>query len=132
MTVHTAHTTTYLYSEPVSICHTQVHLAPRECPHQRLLWHRLSVVPEPSFTSSRRDYFDNEITIFSIEEPHQTLTIESASEIELRPEEPPAEALTPAWEAVRELVRAASTEETFRASEFRFPSPFVKISPNFA
>lgn len=128
----TTHTTTYLYSDPVSICHTEVHLAPRQCPHQRLVSHHLSIIPEPTFIASRRDYFQNEITIFSIEEPHQTLTIEATSEIDLRPEEPPAEALTPPWEEVREQVRAIKTEETFRASEFTFRSPFVKTGPDFA
>src|SRR3954470_9555881 len=123
MIVKTTHTTTYLYSEPVSICHTGVHLTPRECPHQRLLSYHLSIVPEPTFTSSRLDYFGNQITIFSIEEPHQTLTIQARSEIELRPEDPPAEALTPPWEVVRDHVGARNNEETFRACEFAFPSP---------
>ena len=75
MTVSTTHTTTYLYSDPVSICHTEVHLAPRDCPHQRLISHELSVTPNPAFRVSRRDYFGNEITIFTIQEPHQTLNI---------------------------------------------------------
>lgn len=131
MIVNTTHSTTYLYSDPVSICHTQVHLSPRDSPHQRLLSYHLTIVPEPSFTSSRRDYFGNEITLFSIEEPHQTLTIEATSEIDLRPEEPPAEALTPPWESVRDQVRHASNDETFRALEFTFPSRFVRINPDF-
>jgi transglutaminase-like putative cysteine protease len=132
MIVNTTHSTTYLYSEPVSICHTQVHLSPRDSPHQRLISHHLTIVPEPSFTSSRQDYFGNEITLFSIEEPHQTLTIEATSEIELRPEEPPAEALTPPWENVRDQVHQANNDQTFRALEFTFPSRFVKINPDFA
>jgi transglutaminase-like putative cysteine protease len=132
MIVNTTHSTTYLYSEPVSICHTQVHLSPRDSPHQRLISHHLTIVPEPSFTSSRQDYFGNEITLFSIEEPHQTLTIEATSEIELRPEEPPAEALTPPWENVRDQVREANNDQTFRALEFTFPSRFVKINSDFA
>jgi transglutaminase-like putative cysteine protease len=132
MIVRTTHTTTYLYSEPVSICHTGVHLAPRECPHQRLISHNLSIVPGPTFTSSRIDYFGNELTIFSVEEPHQTLKIQACSEIELRPEDPPAEALTPPWEVVRDHVCERDTDESFRACEFAFPSPFVKVNADFA
>ena len=132
MIVNTTHTTTYLYSEPVSVCHTGVHLSPRPCRHQRLISHHLTVIPEPAFTTSRLDYFGNEITIFSLEEAHQTLTIEARSEIELLPEEPPAAELTPPWEEVRRQVQARHTEEAFRAAEFTFPSPFVKTGPDFA
>jgi transglutaminase-like putative cysteine protease len=126
MTVTTSHTTTYLYSDPVSICHTQVHLTPRACPHQRLISHELSVVPEPAFVTSRRDYFGNEVTIFSVQEAHETLSITARNEIELMPEEPPAGALTPAWEEVLRELREGRSEEIFRASEFTFRSPFVK------
>ncbi|MES1258277.1 MAG: transglutaminase family protein [Acidobacteriota bacterium] len=126
MKVKTTHTTTYLYSDPVSVCHTEVHLAPRECPHQRLLSHALTIAPEPSFRTSRQDYFGNEITIFSIQEPHETLHITAESEIELQPEEPPAGALTPPWEEVLDEMRGGKTDEIFRAAEFTFPSPFVK------
>lgn len=126
MTVSTTHTTTYLYSDPVSICHTEVHLAPRDCPHQRLISHELSIAPEPAFIATRRDYFGNEITIFTIQEPHETLSITARNEIELRPEEPPAAALTPRWEQAAKEVRTAGTDELFRASEFLYRSPFVK------
>src|SRR5437763_16258117 len=113
MIVNTTHSTTYLYSEPVSICHTQVHLSPRDGPHQRLISHHLTIVPEPGFMSTRRDYFGNKITLFSTEEPHEILTIEANSKIELRPEEPPAQALTPAWESVRDQVRRAGNDDSF-------------------
>jgi transglutaminase-like putative cysteine protease len=107
-------------------------LAPRECPHQRVLSHHLTVIPEPTFSTSRQDYFGNELTIFSVEAPHQTLTIRSTCEIELRPEDPPAEALTPPWEAVRDLVCERSTDEAFHACEFAYPSPYVKLAGDFA
>ena len=134
MTVSTTHTTTYLYSDPVSICHTEVHLAPRDCPHQRLISHELSVTPNPAFRVSRRDYFGNEITIFTIQEPHQTLNITARNEIEIRsgPEysSPPAAAQTPPWEQIPREIRTGKTDEIFRASEFLYRSPFVRPSPD--
>jgi transglutaminase-like putative cysteine protease len=133
----TTHITTYLYSEPVPICHTQVHLAPRAGPGQRVLSHELHVSPEPAFSTSRTDYFGNEITCFSIHEPHQTLTISAASELDISPEERLAAASTPPWEQVRDQALARSEEagadeESFRATEFLFRSPFVKIGLEFA
>jgi len=132
MKVTASHTTTYLYSNPVSICHTQTHLAPRESARQKVLSHELSVSPEPAFSTTRTDYFGNEMNFFSINEMHQTLSITSFSELELFPEEPPHAGLTPAWEEVRDIMRAKADEESFVASEFVCRSPFVKTGAAFA
>ena len=121
MILTASHTTTYLYAEPVSVCHTAVHLAPRAHPRQRVIAHELTVNPEPAFLTSRTDYFGNQITIFSIQEPHQTLTINSWNEVEVTAGKPPDADLTPAWEEARN-----------RESEFVFNSPFTKKTQAFA
>lgn len=126
------HTTTYLYGSPVAVCQTQLHLKPRSMPRQRVVSNEIEIRPEPAFQLTREDYFGNEFTYFSIHEPHQTLTVTSISQVELHPEEPPHEGLTPPWEEARDEVRAASTDEIFRAREFTFRSPFVKVGPEFA
>jgi len=132
MIITAKHTTTYLYGEPVSICHTEVHLAPRPGPNQQVISHQLMVTPEPEFSVTRHDYFGNEITCFSIHEPHQTLTVVSQSKVDLQPEEPPHAGLTPPWEKVRDEVRELLDEEAFRALEFTFRSPCVKVGQEFA
>jgi len=140
MIVTATHTTTYLYGDPVSVCHTEVHLSPRPGPHQRVVSHELEVRPQPAYMLTRTDYFGNEFTYFCIHEPHQTLTVTSLSQVDLHPEEPPHAGLTPAWEKVRDQVRdpvlepgaEAEYEEAFRALEFTFRSPFVKVGPTFA
>jgi len=132
MILNVSHTTTYLYREPVSICHTEVHLNPRVTLHQRVISHELDVRPEPAFSVNRTDYFGNEITCFSIHEPHQTLKIASRSVVELQPEEPPPAELTPAWEAVRDEVRRQAGEDAYQASEFVFRSPLVKLGQALA
>ena len=121
MILTASHTTTYLYAEPVSVCHTEVHLAPRAHPRQEVRSHELTIHPEPAFLTSRTDYFGNQVTIFSIQESHQTLTINSWSEVEVTPEEPPHAGLTPAWEDARDL-----------QNEFVFRSPFTKKAKAFA
>ena len=83
MKLRAEHTTTYLYSEPVSICHTEVHLVPRADRSQHLLDHHLAILPAPEPTFPRRDYFGNDVTYFSIYEPHRTLTITSRSLLEI-------------------------------------------------
>jgi transglutaminase-like putative cysteine protease len=140
MILTATHTTTYLYGQPVSICHTEVHLTPRTGRTQRVVSHELEVRPEPAFTLTRNDYFGNEFTYFCINEPHQTLTVTSLSQVDLHPDDPPDEGKTPPWEKVRDMVRdpalTASTPEAsyqaFRALEFTFSSPFVKLGPAYA
>lgn len=131
MILRASHTTTYLYSDPVSICHTEVHLAPRAQWSQSVIEHELAIVPPPDFSLSRRDYFGNEVTYFSIHEPHQTLAITATSLVDLRDSELPQPGLTPPWEQVRDEVRAIRTAEAFDALQFVFESPLVKIGPEF-
>ena len=65
MMLRASHTTRYTYSEPVSICHTEVHLSPRQAPRQTVLDHHLRVEPEPDLVLHRKDYFGNATTYFS-------------------------------------------------------------------
>ena len=48
MPIRAKHSTTYLYSEPVSICHTETRLAPREDRCQHTLEHHLSIHRVPN------------------------------------------------------------------------------------
>jgi transglutaminase-like putative cysteine protease len=132
MILRATHTTTYLYSEPVSICHSEAHLTPRDHWGQTVLEHDLTIVPVPEFSLNRHDYFGNEVAYFSIHEPHQNLSITARSLVDVHDSGHPDPALTPGWEHVREEVRRAEAEETFRASEFVFDSPLVQLGPEFA
>lgn len=132
MLLRATHSTTYLYSAPVSICHTEVHLAPRDDRKQRLLDHNLTIVPMPEATFRHRDYFGNDVTYFSIHEPHQTLTISAASLIEMQPGDPIEPCLTPAWEAARGEKWRHGERDALEAYQFVFPSPRVAPAPEFA
>ena len=126
------HTTTYRYSLPVSVCHTELRLAPRALKNQRLLDHKLSIQPEPEETYQRTDYFGNQAAYFSIQEPHQTLTVRASSLIEMTPEDTPDPRLTPVWEEVVNELQDQSAPEAFEALEFSFESPRILIGPEFA
>src|SRR5258706_10519638 len=129
MILRAIHTTTYLYSEPVSICHTEAHLTPRQHWGQAVLEHELTIIPTPDFSLTRQDYFGNEAAYFSLHEPHQNLSITARSLVDVHDSQLPEPDLTPGWEQVREDVRRAATEEAFRASEFVFESPRVGLGP---
>jgi transglutaminase-like putative cysteine protease len=127
MLLRATHTTTYLYSDPVSICHTEVRLAPRDDRKQRVLDHNLAIVPMPEATFRHKDYFGNDVTYFSIHEPHRALTISAASLIEMEPDDPLEPCLTPAWEEA-----LAADFHALKVYQFVFPSPRIAPAPEFA
>jgi transglutaminase-like putative cysteine protease len=131
MKVFATHVTRYWYSEPVSTCHTEVHLAPRPRANQVLLEHSLTVNPAPETVASREDYFGNEVSTFSIHEPHRELIVTSRSQVELTPLSPPHLDLSPSWVQVREEAAARGTPAAFEAGQFVFESPLIQTSAPF-
>jgi transglutaminase-like putative cysteine protease len=129
------HTTTYLYSQPVSLCHTDLRLKPRGDGSQRVLEHQLSILPEPDETFEHQDYFGNQVTYFSLQEPHQTLTIIATSIIEKQDSDPFEPCLTPAWEEGLYLpgnaVTSHAATQCLDDYEFTFESPRITLGPEF-
>jgi transglutaminase-like putative cysteine protease len=132
MMLRATHTTTYLYSDPVSICHTEVHLAPRGDRNQQVLEHSLSVDPMPDMMFGHKDYFGNDVIYFSIHEPHQTLTIAAESLIDIADADPLEPALTPAWEQARGEEWRHADFHALKAYQFVFESPRITLGPEFA
>jgi transglutaminase-like putative cysteine protease len=132
MKLQATHITRYWYSDPASMCHTEVHLAPRSLAHQTVLEHDLDVSPPPSFSVTRQDYFGNEVTAFSVEQPHRELIVTSRCTAELSAEPPPNLDLSPPWEDVREETARRASAETFNAGQFIFQSPLIRLGPPFA
>jgi transglutaminase-like putative cysteine protease len=130
MMLGVTHTTTYLYSQPVSLCHTDLRLKPRGDGPQRVIEHQLSIFPEPEETVEHPDYFGNQVTYFSLQQPHQTLTIIAASIIEKQYSDLFEPCLTPVWEqALYETSRG--TVQGLDDYEFTFESPRITLGPDF-
>jgi transglutaminase-like putative cysteine protease len=132
MLLRATHTTTYKYSQPASLCHSEVYLAPRSTDHQRPLSHELKIHPEPDSCAARKDYYGNAVTYFAIDEPHQKLSITSTSVVDLEAAQPIHPRLTPSWEQVRDTVTRHETADIFDALQFVFESPRIAIGPAFA
>jgi transglutaminase-like putative cysteine protease len=132
MILRAIHVTTYLYGAPVSICHTEAHLSPRANRRQRVIEHSLSIHPEPQPVTEWRDYFGNGVTSFSIDAPHERLTIVARSLVDLECDAPPDPLLTPAWEVARDEVNRRASEDTFDACQFVFESPRIPRGADFA
>jgi transglutaminase-like putative cysteine protease len=130
MRYHVRHTTTYAYSNAVSVCHNELHLCPRQCRHQTCSFHELLVFPEAALVSRSVDYFGNPVTFFTLQEPHQALTMTANSVVEVAPpvEVPPPTASV-AWEDARDTIRRDRSAEGLGAYQFVFDSPYVAVSP---
>ena len=122
------HTTTYAYSNTVSVCHNELHLCPRQSSRQTCSFHELLVYPEAVLMSRSVDYFGNPVTFFTLQEPHQALTMTANSVVEVTAVDVPQVMDSPAWEDVRDAVRLDRSAEGLEAYQFVFDSPFVETS----
>jgi transglutaminase-like putative cysteine protease len=129
------HTTTYRYQGSIDMAQHMVHLSPLNTLGQRVLSHNLRVQPEPASRSQTTDVFGNLRTFFSLQAPHETLTVEADSDVQTRaPAELPHSAAWQkrTWESVREHFRYRAQAPFDPASEFLFASPYVPRDDAFA
>lgn len=125
------HTTTYEYTDPVSVSHHILRLNPRELPHQRRLTTELCIEPLPAVSREHTDYFGNAVSYVTIQGAHRLLTIKSITRVERASPALPLPEETPAWETVRDFSRGAQIGSALEASEFLFDSPFIKCEAAF-
>jgi transglutaminase-like putative cysteine protease len=129
---HVSHITRYVYGDSVPLCHNILHLEPRRTDRQRVLAHSLSIAPNPIARSQRLDFFGNPVTWFSIQEPHDTLSIVARSEVDVQPFDPPAGLWLPNWEQAVAMLSVPSSPDLLDARQFTLESPFVALSPQLA
>src|SRR5206468_1656538 len=91
------------------------------CRHSQLL-----IRPLPAVSGSRVDYFGNPVAFFTVQEPHQRLSVTAVTLAQVVPPEPPEAARTPPWEAVRDALKTDRSAANLEAYQFAFDSPYVK------
>jgi transglutaminase-like putative cysteine protease len=129
VTYRIRHTTSYSYSDVVTLAHNEARLSPRNGPWQVAHSARLVVEPTPAFMAREQDYFGNWVTLFVLQEPHRRFQVTAHSEVTVRePYLPDPEDTTP-WEEVRELLSSSIEQEVFEAVEHRYESPYVRWTP---
>lgn len=95
------HSTTYDYEDPVSVSHHVVRLRPRASASQTCKSSTLRIDPAPATSTSDDDYFGNRVTHFTLHEPHERLTVEAISEVEVHPPAHSDFATSPPWNTVQ-------------------------------
>jgi len=132
MNYRVTHTTTYVYNKFVSLCHNLAHLRPRDYLGQTCTGSELLINPTPAVLNEQIDYFGNHATFFTIQEPHQELTVTAVSKVRVSPPPSLDAAATPPWDKVRTLVQAEHNQESLDAYQFVFDSPYVERSVELA
>ena len=119
------HVTRYAYAESVELAQHLLHLEPRAlAPRQSTTW-SLAVVPEPSVMARHLDSFGNPVTYMAFQEPHGSLQVTSAIEVEVRQGRAIDLAATPPWEEMAAAIAAAPHEAARRAAAFAYASPRI-------
>jgi transglutaminase-like putative cysteine protease len=118
--------TEFAYSQPVSISHHLLHLTPRVCDHQ--INHRSSLVidPAPAVHEASLDYFGNPTAFIIVQKPHEKLTIQARSVIDVETVPAPQPLETMAWDEVGTSVKSDSSKPMLDVAQFMFGSPFTK------
>lgn len=127
MKLRVTHRTTYVYGEPVTTSHHEARLSPRDRESQRVVGHELVITPAPEARRRRFDYFGNRTISFSLSEPHRQLEVLARSMVELNEQPPPILQRSPAWEQVRDQLRAEHHRDSLDAYAMSFESPHVPI-----
>src|SRR5262249_40731769 len=92
------HTTTYSYSESVSVSHHLARLVPRTLQLQTCTFHELQVDPPPDVATDHLDYFGNPMTFFIMQSAHNRLAVRARSVLELSGGRAPDAPGSPPWE----------------------------------
>jgi transglutaminase-like putative cysteine protease len=130
MIYRVVHKTEYFYSGTIGQCHNLAHLRPRDLPGQQCLEHRLEIDPLPVDYAEYEDFFGNQASYFSIQQPHQTLSVVARSEIHLEEE---VEQLPLyydlAWDEVRARLANPQDAQLREHRQYALDSPLAAASP---
>jgi transglutaminase-like putative cysteine protease len=132
MTYRIRHRTTYKYKTPVSFGNHAAYLIPRSLPHHTCTSHELLITPAPIAVSERLDYFGNQVTFFTIREPHGELNIEARSQVAIDGQPALWPERSPSWEEVARSLPADLSPAGLDAYQFVFESPRIRPAAQFA
>ncbi len=84
---HVQHVTSFDYAQPVERSHNLVRMRPIQDSVQRVRWHRVRTSPEVAYREFE-EVFGNRAGRFEINEPHQSLTIQAETVVEVAVNDP--------------------------------------------
>jgi transglutaminase-like putative cysteine protease len=130
MLLQITHETHYRYQPAVETAQHVAYLQPNTHAGQNLLSHSLHISPQPAQQRDMPDVYGNTRCFFSLQVPHEELTVVAHSLVSTRSHSLPASAIP--WEQQRESFRYRAGGAFDAAAEFVFASPFVPRHAEFA
>lgn len=125
-----SHRTTYKYVYPVSFGNHVACLKPRSFQDNELISSELQITPAPTTRTERTDYFGNLLCFFTVQDPHEELTVEARSKVIIHPNRP--HTASGPWEDSAQLLSYGDDPGALAAHQFQFESPRIRIRPEFA
>ncbi|WP_018409035.1 transglutaminase family protein [Methylocystis rosea] len=122
-----AHRTIYKYDAPVASARCAMRLIPRNDRGQTVLSHRIELSPSAEILNERIDFHGNRICEARILKPHTRLQIALAARVAVERAPPPAPALTPAWEIVRNAAYASDSLAASSPAHYIYASRFAPL-----
>ncbi len=126
-----SHKTTYKYKSLVSLGDHVACLTPRNLPHHRCIQSELHITPHAA-CNQRTDYFGNQLSFFTVQEPHTRLVVEARSEVAIDEHEWPRPEQSPAWEEVATFLPQDRSPASLEAYQFVFESARIRPNAEFA
>jgi len=117
------HLTRYRYSDAVTNSQHDLHLLPRDLPHQRCLSAELEIRPAPSVYQERVDYFGNRAAHAVLASAHSELAVIAHSRVEVTVPASIAPERDLAWETA--VAQIAHDRSQLSVQEMTFPSPYI-------
>ncbi len=125
------HQSVYRYSEPVTLSHQQLHLAPRPLDYQVSGGYQVTISPAPTRRRDGIDPFGNPVTEIAIETAHSELDIVAGGVVEVLAHEPPDVKSGQAWNEVKDQfayrARWKPSAAVLEATQFLFESPYARV-----
>ena len=124
------HKTEYSYTHPVNLCYNEARLTPRNFAYQACSDSQLVVEPEPKECRERQDFFGNTVHYFTIQQPHNQLTVTVTSHVDVKGRERQrdfAEHL--AWEETHRQLHTDSDPEILEMRQYILNSPMIPPMP---
>ncbi|HEY8125196.1 MAG TPA: transglutaminase family protein [Methylocystis sp.] len=122
-----AHRTIFKYDAPVASARCAMRLIPRSDRGQTVLSSHIELSPSAEFINERIDFHGNRVCEARILKPHTKLQIALAARVEVERAPPPAPALTPAWEIVRNDAYASDSLAASSPAHFIYASRFAPL-----
>lgn len=96
-TMRIEHSTRFQYATDVNSSYNEARVTPAWLPRQRVLDSKVSITPA-TWRTSYRDYWECDVTVFEVLQPHRSLAVESSSVVEVSSAPPRADKA--GWDAL--------------------------------